>query len=98
MLQREINQILLKLVGEMYIIKQIEARLKEIAHSSSEFKKKLSDVAELVRNQLTWIGANSNFPTNMPHKTVGGIKMELETLNFGCKSAVRLNTSIDKNL
>ena len=50
----------------MYKIKKIEARLKEIAHSSSEFRKKLSDVAELVRNQLMWIGANPTFPTNMP--------------------------------
>ena len=30
-LQKEVNQILLRLEGDMYRIKQIEARLKEIA-------------------------------------------------------------------
>ena len=39
-LQKEVNQILLRLVGEMYMIKQIEARLKEIELSSSEFRKR----------------------------------------------------------
>ena len=69
----------------MYRIKQIEARLKGIAHNSSEFRKKLSDVAEIVQNQLTWIGANPTFPINMPHKTGGSLKMELAILNFYCK-------------
>ena len=78
LLQNEINHILLKLVGEMYRIKQIEAILKEIAHRSSDLRKKLSEVEELVQNQLTWIGANSTFPVNMPQKTVGGLKTELE--------------------
>ena len=41
LLQREINQVQLKLVEEMYTIKQIRARLKEIAHDSSEFIKKV---------------------------------------------------------
>ena len=49
-MQKEINQILLKLVGEMYRINQIEARLREIAHSSLEFRKNLSDMEELVKN------------------------------------------------
>ena len=40
MLQKEINQVLLSLVGEMYIFKQIEVRLKELALKSSEFRKK----------------------------------------------------------
>ena len=66
LLQKEINHIQLKLVEEMYRIKHIESRLKEISHSSSEFRKRLSEVAKLVQIQLTWIGANSTFPTNMP--------------------------------
>ena len=40
LLQREINQFQVKLAEEMYNIKQIEARLKEIAHDSSELKKR----------------------------------------------------------
>ena len=35
-LQKEVNQILLRLAEEMYRIKQIEARLKEITLNSSE--------------------------------------------------------------
>ena len=35
MLQKEINQVLLSLAGEMYKVKQIEVRLKELALSSS---------------------------------------------------------------
>ena len=76
-LQKEVNQILLRLAGEMYRIKQIEGRLKEIALSSSEFQNRLSDVVELVKNQLAWIGANSTFPANMPQKTMGILKMEV---------------------
>ena len=49
-LQKEVNQILLRLAGEMYRIKQIEARLKEIALSSSKFQKRLLDVVDLVKN------------------------------------------------
>ena len=88
----------MKLVEEMYKVKQIEARLKGIAQNAAEFRKKLSDVAEIVQNQLTWIGANSTFPANMPQKTSGSIKMELAILNFSCKSVVRLNTAIDKTI
>ena len=50
LLQTEINQIQLNLEGEMYRIQQIEARLNEMAHSSSEFRKNLSEVAELVQS------------------------------------------------
>ena len=48
LLQKEITQIQLKLVEEMNRIKHIKARLKEIAHSSLEFKNKLSEVTKLV--------------------------------------------------
>ena len=48
------------------MIKKIEARLKELVLSSSEFWKRLSEVVELVKNQLAWIGANPTFPANMP--------------------------------
>ena len=41
LLQREINQVQLKLEEEMYKVKQIEARLKEIEHGSLEFRKKV---------------------------------------------------------
>ena len=57
LLQKEINHILLKLEGVMYGVKQIEARLEEIARGSSEFRKKLSDVTEIVKNQLASIGS-----------------------------------------
>ena len=77
-------------------IKNIEATLKEIEHNSLDFRKKLSDVEELVWNQLTWMGANPTFPANMPQKTTRNLKMELEILNFSYKSVVRLNNSIDK--
>ena len=82
----------------MYRIKQIEARLKEIALISSEYCKRLSDVVELVKNQLAWIGANPTFPTNMPQKITGSLEMEVAILNFGCKSTVRLNIAIDRTI
>ena len=98
MLQKGINQIVLTLAREMYRIKQIEARLKELALSSLEFLKRLSDVVELVKNQLAWIGANPTFPANMPQKTTGSLKMEMTILNFGCKVTVRLNIAIDRTI
>ena len=49
-LHKEVNQILFRLEGEMYRIKQIEARLKEIALNSSEFQEWLSNLVELVKN------------------------------------------------
>ena len=98
LLQKEVNHSLLRMVGETYMTKQIEARLKEIALSSLEFWKRLSDVVELVKNQLAWIVANSTFPANMPQKTMGSLKMEVAILNLGCKEVVRLNTVIDRTI
>ena len=97
-LQKEVNQILLRLAGDMYRIKQVEDRLKEITLSSSDLWKRLSDVVELVKNKLAWIGANPTFPANMPQKNVGSLKLEVAILNFGCKEAVRLNTTIDRTI
>jgi len=97
-LQKEINKILLRLIGEIYRIKQIEARLKELALNSSEFQKRLSEVVELVKNQLAWLGANATFPTNMPQKTTRILKMEVTILNFECKTPVRLNTAIERTI
>ena len=45
MLQKDLNQVLLKLAGEMYKVKQIEARLKERAENAAELWKKFFDVA-----------------------------------------------------
>ena len=50
LLQREINQVQLNLAEEMYKIKQIDPRLKELAHESSHFKFFISEVAELVQS------------------------------------------------
>ena len=48
-LQKEINKVLLSLTGEMYRVKQIEVKLKELELISSEFQRRLSDVVELVK-------------------------------------------------
>ena len=69
MLQKGIHKILLRLVREMYRIKQVETRLKELALNLSKFQKRLSEVVELVKNQLAWIGDNPTFPSNIPQKT-----------------------------
>ena len=98
MLQKEINQVLLSLAGEMYRVKQIEFRLKELALSSSEFQRILSEVVDLVKNQVTWIGTHSTFPANMPKKSTGNLKMEVAILNFGCRTTGRLNISIEKTI
>ena len=98
MLQKEINQLLLSLTGEMYRVKKIEDRLKELELSSTQFRRRLLDVVDLVKNQLAWIETHSNFLADMPQKSVGGIKMEIAILNFGCKTTVRLNTTIEKTL
>ena len=98
LLQREINQVQLKFAEEMYNIKQIKARLEEITHDSLKFRKRLSEVLELVQSHLTWIGANASFSDNMPQNTIGGLKMELTLLNFSNKAATRLSTTIDKTI
>ena len=66
MLQKEINQVLLNLAEEMYKVKQMEDRLKEIKLGSTQFQRRLSDVVELEKNQLEWVETHSNFPANMP--------------------------------
>ena len=98
MLQKEINQVLLSLAGEMYRVKQIEDRLKELELNSTQFRRRLLDVVELVKNQLAWIKSHSTFPANMPQKSAGSLKMEVAILNFGCRTAVKLNTAIEKNI
>ena len=60
---------MLSLAGEMYRVKQIEVILKELELNSLEFQRMLSEVVELVKNQLAWIGANPTFLANMPLKT-----------------------------
>ena len=52
MLQKDINQVLLNLTEEMYKVKQMEDRLKEINLSSTQFQRRLLDVIELVKNWL----------------------------------------------
>ena len=89
---------MLSLAGEMCRVKQIEVRLKEIALSSLEFCRILSKVVELVKNQLTWIGTHLNFSSNMPQKSTRSLKMEVAILNFGCRTTVKLNKSIEKTI
>ena len=48
LLQKELNQILLKLSREMYKVKQIETRLKELANNGTELRKKFFDMAEIL--------------------------------------------------
>ena len=72
--------------------------MKEIALSSLEFRRRLSEVVELVKHQLTWIGTHSTVLANMPQKYKGSLKMELSIVNFGCKTTVRLNTTIEKTI
>ena len=98
MLQKDINQLLLSLAGEMYRVKQIEDRLKELELNSTQFQRRLSDAVELVKNQLAWIETHSTFPANMPQKYAGSLKMEVSILNFGCRTAVKLNTAIEKTI
>ena len=50
MLQKEINKVLLNLADEMYKVKQIEDKLKEIKLGSTQFQRRLPDVVELVKN------------------------------------------------
>ena len=98
LLQRKINQVQLKLLEEIYKIKQIEVRLKEIENDLSEFRKILSEFIELMQSQLAWIGTNSFFPDNMPQNTIGELKMELELLDFSSRATERLNTAVEKTI
>ena len=82
LMHTKIHQVQLKMVEEVFKIKQIEARLKEIEDRSLDFMKEFSEVTELVQSQVTWIGANSVFPKHMPQKTAGELQMELALLNF----------------
>ena len=70
MLQKEINQVLLNLAEEMYKVKQMEDKLKEINLNSTQFRRRLSDVVVLVKNQLAWVETHSNFPADMSRKLV----------------------------
>ena len=97
MLQKEINHLLFSLAGEMYRVKQIKDRSKELELISTQFQRRLLDVVELVKNQLAWVETHSNFSVDMPQKSVG-LKMEIAILNFGSKIAVTLNTAIEKNI
>ena len=98
MLQKEINQFLLNLAEEMYKLQQMEDILKEIKLGSTQFWRIFSDVVDLVKNQLAWVKTHSNFPVDMPHKSLGGLKMEISILNFGCKTTVGLNIAIEKTI
>ena len=98
MMQKEINQFLLSLTGEMYRFKQIEVRMKELALKSLKFQRRLSQVVDLVKNQLAWIGTHSTFLDNMPQKYIGSLKMEVAIPNFGCRIVVRLNAAIEKTI
>ena len=97
-MQRKSQQFQLKLVEEVYKIKQIEVRLKEITDNSSNFRKCLLEVVGLVQIQITWIGANSIFFDHIPQKIAGRLNMELVLLYFCNKVVVRLNTTIEKTV
>ena len=71
--------------------------MKELTLISSEFWRRLLEVVELVKNQLAWIETHSTFPTNIPQKSAGSLKMEVAILNFECRTTIRLNTAIEKS-
>ena len=98
MLQKEINQVLLNLAEDMYKARQMKDRLKEIRLGSTQFRRRLSYVVEMVKNQLAWVETHSKFPAEMPQKSLGGLKMKIAILNFGCRTTVRLNTAIEKTI
>ena len=52
----------LKVTHEIFNIKKVEARLKEISTVLTNFREGLLKVAEKVQRQLTWIEANATFP------------------------------------
>ena len=53
LMQKKIHRVHLKLVEELYRIKQIEVRLKEITDTSPDFGKGVLEVVERIRIQLT---------------------------------------------
>ena len=55
LMKNKIHQVHLKLAEELYRIKQIEVRLKEITDTSSKFSKRVLEVVELIQGQLTWM-------------------------------------------
>ena len=89
---------MLNLAEEMYKVKQIDDILKEIKLISTQFQRRLLDVVELVKNQLAWVETHSNFPVDMPQKSVGGLKMEIAILIFRCRTSIRLHTAIEKTI
>ena len=76
----------------------MEDILKKIKLDSTQFQRILSDVVELVKNQLAWIETHSTFPANMPQKSAGNLNMEVAILDFGCRTTVKLNTTIEKTI
>ena len=59
LLSRKIYQFQLKLVEEVYKIKQVETRLQEISVISMDFRMRTLEIAEIIQGQLIWLETNA---------------------------------------
>ena len=69
LLRGKIYQVQVKIVEEVFKIKQVEARVHEISVVTIEFKDKTHDIAETIQGQMTWLEANKKPPENAPVKS-----------------------------
>ena len=69
LLRGKIYQVQVKLVEEVFKIKQVEARLQEISIVATEFKARTQEIVETIQGQLTWLETNKEPPENAPMKS-----------------------------
>ena len=89
-LRNKIYQVQVKIVGDDYRIKKVEARLQEISVISTEFKARTHEILETIQGQLTWLETNKEFPENAHMKSPERLHIEYDTINFSNKIVERL--------
>ena len=70
LLERKIYQVQLKLIEEVYKIKQVETRLQEILVTSTNFRTRTEGIAEVIQAQLAWLETNEELLENAPQKSI----------------------------
>ena len=90
MLKRKFYQMQLQIAYEMLKVWQVEARLGEIASTTSHFLDKTQDILEILQVSLTWLEKTKEPPANALIKDSERIKLECKLIEFGNKVAQEL--------
>ena len=96
LLRGKIYQVQVKLIEEVFKIKQVEARLQEISVIATEFKDKTHDIVETIQGQLTWLETNKEPLENAPVKNPERLQLEYDLMNFSNRAAEKLIDAVKK--